>query len=260
MAPRKYTLNEDSFSSISTPEKAYWLGFLTADGCVRENLSTVTLHLKAEDASHLDKLQEALESNYPVKTALRDNSAYASLTVCSKKLVRDLVRLGVHSNKTNNVCPWDEPSELVADYWRGVFDGDGCLTQQRRRGQNQWHLHFVSGSLELAKAFHAVACECSGSRGKLYERNSVFEVAIGGNRKVARFVAFIYRNASVALDRKQRLAEQVLKLRTRNDFAGMSVGALKNLFARFGSWTAVARELGTSRSQVAFLRQRLGLA
>lgn len=260
MAPRQYALNEAFFASVDTPEKAYWLGFLTADGCVREDLGTVTLHLKAEDAGHLDKLQKALGSNYPVKTMLRDNSACVRLTVCSKKLVHDLVRLGVHANKTSDVRPWNAPSGLLADYWRGVFDGDGCLTQQPRYGKNQWQLHFVSGSFELAKAFHAFVRGCTGSAGKLYTRGNKYEVCVGGNRKVQRFVAFVYREAVTALDRKQRLATQILALKTRNDFSTITARTLKELHALTGSWTVVAHKLGTSRSQVMFLRQRLGLA
>ena len=259
MAPRKYTLNEEFFSSIDTPEKAYWLGFLTADGCIREDIGTVTLHLKAEDAEHLDKLQEALNSNYPVETLLRDNSVCATLTVCSQRLVRDLVKLGLHANKTNTVQPWNAPTALLADYWRGVFDGDGCLTQQHRRGQNQWHLCFVSGSPHLGKAFHCFATTCAGSRSKLYSRAGRYETGIGGNRMVQRFVQFVYHRGP-SLDRKVKLAQDVLLApRVRNDWSKLTRDGLQALRAQSKSWQAVADALGTSRSCVSRLRQRLEL-
>lgn len=32
--PRPYAVNQDYFATIDTEEKAYWLGFIAADGCV----------------------------------------------------------------------------------------------------------------------------------------------------------------------------------------------------------------------------------
>ncbi len=32
---RKYFFNQQFFKNIDSEEKAYWLGFLMADGCVR---------------------------------------------------------------------------------------------------------------------------------------------------------------------------------------------------------------------------------
>ncbi len=36
-APQKYKINESIFEEINTPEKAYWLGFLYADGWISKN-------------------------------------------------------------------------------------------------------------------------------------------------------------------------------------------------------------------------------
>ena len=35
--PRKYNFNQDYFENIDTDEKAYWLGFFFADGCITIN-------------------------------------------------------------------------------------------------------------------------------------------------------------------------------------------------------------------------------
>lgn len=32
---RKYNLNENCFETL-TPESAYWIGFIAADGCIKE--------------------------------------------------------------------------------------------------------------------------------------------------------------------------------------------------------------------------------
>lgn len=45
---------------IDTEEKAYWLGFLYADGAVSKNTNTIELSLKSSDISHLEKYKSSL--------------------------------------------------------------------------------------------------------------------------------------------------------------------------------------------------------
>lgn len=53
----KYTYNSNYFNVIDTPEKAYWLGFIAADGCVSINSKTnsgeLTIKLQISDNDHL---------------------------------------------------------------------------------------------------------------------------------------------------------------------------------------------------------------
>lgn len=64
----KYVYNKDYFEKINTSEKAYWLGFLYADGCITrfykgEVLKSMSLEitLKDADCEHLIKFKNALE-------------------------------------------------------------------------------------------------------------------------------------------------------------------------------------------------------
>lgn len=45
----KYNFSESIFQTIDSPEKAYWLGFLYADGSISGNSNSVYLALKEED-------------------------------------------------------------------------------------------------------------------------------------------------------------------------------------------------------------------
>ena len=57
---KKYKLNEHCFDEIDTEEKAYWLGFIAADGCVYKNSNAwrLQINLKSSDKHHLEKFQE----------------------------------------------------------------------------------------------------------------------------------------------------------------------------------------------------------
>lgn len=45
------------FENIDTEEKAYWLGFLYADGCVGSKESKVELSLAEKDLRHMEKFR-----------------------------------------------------------------------------------------------------------------------------------------------------------------------------------------------------------
>ena len=48
---------------IDTEEKAYWLGFIAADGCIGTNRNTIRVDLKIADKSHLEKLRTSISGN-----------------------------------------------------------------------------------------------------------------------------------------------------------------------------------------------------
>ena len=59
--------NNKVFDSIDTEEKAYWLGFLFADGSVSARDNQVELSLSSIDRGHLQKFRRFLESKNEVK-------------------------------------------------------------------------------------------------------------------------------------------------------------------------------------------------
>lgn len=64
---QKYAINHNYFQNIDTPEKAYWLGFLEADGCISKNNTQLTFELQARDELSLYKFRSCLDSSHPVK-------------------------------------------------------------------------------------------------------------------------------------------------------------------------------------------------
>ncbi len=137
----KYDYNKDYFQTIDTSEKAYWLGFLYADGCIvrfykNEILKSMSLEitLSCRDKGHLEKLNRALESNVPIrnkKVSLSEKEYGASrLTINCTKLCYDLIDKGCIPQKSCIIrMPTDDivSKELKKDFLRGYFDGNGCI-------------------------------------------------------------------------------------------------------------------------------------
>jgi intein-encoded DNA endonuclease-like protein len=73
------------------------------------------------------------------KTAIRINDKnIASISITSKQIGKDLLKLGFDSNKTKT---WKQipklPNELYRHFVRGYFDGDGSISLNTRKANNR---------------------------------------------------------------------------------------------------------------------------
>ncbi len=139
----KYTYNKNYFEVIDTHDKAYWLGFLYADGCVHELYNKDKTKIKSmrlaislceTDYYHLEKFKKCIDANIPIKkrsTILNGKTFYYfQIIISCTKLCRDLIDKGCTPRKTYAIkFPNSDivPHEFMKDFLRGLFDGDGCL-------------------------------------------------------------------------------------------------------------------------------------
>lgn len=129
---RKYTINENFFKEINTPEQAYWLGFLDADGYVYRN--KIILALQKQDESTIKKFLTSIGSNKSIKykTVLFDGKKechQAYVSVDSIVMVQDLAKYGCTTKKSLVLAPPTFLSKNLIPYWiLGYMDGDGCVS------------------------------------------------------------------------------------------------------------------------------------
>ena len=57
-----YKYNKKYFEVIDTEEKAYWLGFIAADGNVRKDFLKMRIELNIKDKNHLEKFKKSLDT------------------------------------------------------------------------------------------------------------------------------------------------------------------------------------------------------
>lgn len=205
----------DYFDVIDTAEKAYWLGFLTADGCIHPTPSHpeggyLTIDLGTVDAGHLVKLKKAVGASRNVRKATKRSGtriqSYATLAVGSYGLARGLVAHGLTPRKSATVEPWDGPADLMPHFWRGLFDGDGSLAY---KGPGLYTA-FLCGSEACVRAFQAWARGICGTDATPYFKTGCWYVSIAGRYQVPKLVRAMYGDAPVSLDRKQVIADVIL--------------------------------------------------
>lgn len=66
----RYSVNQEFFKDIDTEEKAYWLGFLYADGCIYKGASKnsyrMQINIQASDSDVLEKFKNSIQANNPI--------------------------------------------------------------------------------------------------------------------------------------------------------------------------------------------------
>lgn len=125
---RKSHVNDRIFESIDTEEKAYWLGFLYADGCVHKfkNSYKIELTLQESDLEHLLKFKDFIDWKESPKH--RDAQKAYRISFGSRKVAEDLINLGCIPNKSLVLTfPDKVPDSLIRHFIRGYFDGDGSI-------------------------------------------------------------------------------------------------------------------------------------
>lgn len=196
---RYNSFDNNAFKIIDNEEKAYWLGFLYADGYVNENKG-IELTLKKDDLDHIEKFKNFMKSDH--KISFREQQQAYRFSIYSKELAADLIKLGCFQNKSLILeFPTEEqvPRELIHHFMRGYFDGDGCISYS----QGQLHFSVIGTELFLQKYEEIILKELNrtkankwGSEGKAYN------IRYGGNVQVSKIYDFLYNNATVYLERK----------------------------------------------------------
>ena len=192
---RKYFFNEDFFETIDTEEKAYWLGFITADGCVYRR--TMKIAIISTDFHHLEKFITCIEGNQVLKYG-KNNEVI--LECNSEKMVADLLKLGIGERKSLTVKPCKQvPKQLLKHYWRGMIDGDGCVFVKAPL------ISFV-GTFEIVDAFRSFCLQYCNSKANIRSHGNIFQLHLGGKHIFYDLVKLFYTDCEMYLDRKKEAA------------------------------------------------------
>lgn len=202
--------NHKAFEDMRDERALYFYGLLLADGCLAKNKSgkhvRVDITLKEEDKYMLQNLLDYIGSDSSIRNASqfdkRTNKTYYanSISFNDSDIVDRLVSYGFEPRKSLNE---KVPPKHIADsrhFWRGLIDGDGCLSKDARLS--------LVGSYDINKAFNdfVEANIDITTKRKVVDRNGLCSVEYSGDdaRRVSKL---LYENSTVSLDRKRFLAE-----------------------------------------------------
>lgn len=218
---RKFQVNQSFFECIDTEAKAYFLGLIATDGYIKDGKTgAVGIQLQYRDKDILETLSALLGGNTDIKKRLVDTALpqggrcqgeHALLTVYSKQMVRDLIELGVGPCKSLTIKPWQAPTsrpDLRTAWWRGCVDGDGWLFHTKR---GEWHVGFC-GSQHMVQGFAEYAKNACGTNAVAVcqPNKNLWSFTVCGTNMPRKLALALYGNATIALERKRLLAEQII--------------------------------------------------
>lgn len=215
---RKYYHDFDYFETINTEEKAYWLGFMYADGYILDNSNRhgqdqFGITLSIVDENHLLKFKKSIGATNPINydNSKKFGKPQAKIVMTSQKTVNDLIKQGCYKKKTLILePPKNITKELIWHFIRGFFDGDGSLTYHKV--QNKYDTYGINITTIYPIAIWLQKITGYGTLIKDKRNDCTWYFNLGGNRQVLSFCNKMYENASIYLDRKY---ERYLELKKK---------------------------------------------
>jgi len=214
-----YSFNEKIFQSDSE-ESFYLAGFIAADGAIqnRKYSKILKISISLKDIDHLEKIKKLFDSNNPIKIyTSKEGYKCCQISLVSKTVCNDLEKFNVINNKTflYTFPKFILNHPLSNHFMRGYLDGDGCLRLiklQKDRTIQQAHFS-VRGTYEFLHNYNAILereCDININTNRVKTYDSTFVINFNGNRQVKNIVEFLYKNASIYLDRKHDKIKHLL--------------------------------------------------
>lgn len=222
--------NHNIFSEES--ERAFYLaGFLAADGCIRISKTNknrdyinhrIVVALAKKDEKFLEQVRDSFDSNNKFNYYTHKLSKYSNdwndcesvkLSITSKQMVDDLVKFGVVSRKslTYTFPEWLKTHPLKHHFIRGYIDGDGSFYLS----SNKKSIVFsVRGTIDFLKTCKTIFENDCNAHTKTIPttQDGIGDFKINSNLVVSRIVDFIYKDATIFLERKYEIAKTVKDL------------------------------------------------
>lgn len=208
---KHYDYDTTYFDCIDTEEKAYWLGFIAADGCVKiseDHCYRLTIVLHVKDVKHIETFLKALHATIPV----RYHGHFAGIGVYCKQIVLSLIKHGIVPRKSLILqWPTTVPQELLRHFLRGYVDGDGCFYNAAGKKAPVARFGFsVLGTEAFLTEARNLLMEQGLHQNKLRQHGSVKCLGYVG-RYGEMVYRFLYDAATVFLERKRDTAERLIK-------------------------------------------------
>ena len=208
---RSYRLNEHYFDEIDTPNKAYILGFLYADGSNCMSKRTISMSLEERDKAILERIRNEIGSERPLEFLDYSNKhdfgyTYKNqyrLLLFSAHMCRTLESHGMVPNKSLVLTFPKIKDELLSHFIRGYFDGDGSVAQGKRETN---FILTITSTNDFCKKVQEIVEKETGINCHIYDasnHNGITKVlATSGKLQVKTFLDWLYKDADLFLERK----------------------------------------------------------
>lgn len=195
------------FDEINSADKAYWLGFIYADGYVIKKEESrnyeLGIELNRNDEYHLQKFNKELGGVHAIYQKhkdlyIADNPEISHvdtsvIRVYSADIVDALEKHGVVQNKTNipNTFPKME-GVFFMDFLRGYVDGDGCIYVSNAYYKSQ--IHITSCYSQVLEYIRKVLLDNYKIQSRVYKENERKHRLYIAQKDILKFLDLLYES------------------------------------------------------------------
>ena len=215
------------FDNIDSDDKAYFLGFIAADGCVytkdNDNIHRrfLSIGIQRRDRYILERLYEFMNKTngrYIYDYMDKNGFEYSSIQIGGNYLLNSLSKYNIIPNKTWSYVPVNLNDDiLMFSFLRGFFDGDGSITNHKYKGLDDKNLLPSAYQISIVGNFDCMLfikeflqkynIKSSMIRDKRKYSHDFYQLIIVENSSIYLFLKHIYKNSVVHLDRKKEIAD-----------------------------------------------------
>ena len=222
---KRHSCNDLFFDKIDSEKKAYWLGYLFADGYNNQKENSVSFSQSEPQEEMVYRFKEDLEATQTIsidkqRTNIIHGKEITSkpahrIKIISKQLSDDLAKHGCIQGKTFTIAFPNIDDQFKSHFIRGYFDGDGSVTNVKNTTGTKAQFNII-GTLdlllgiqeELVKKAGLNAIKISPAR----KDSQVYQLVYGGIENVKKFHSYLYSDSEIYLPKKKNIFESVLKL------------------------------------------------
>lgn len=199
--------DHDYFQYIDNSEKAYWLGFIMADGCVRTDKGyRLSLELANKDKTQLELFKQCIRSNHEITH--RSNRDTCCISLNSQLMVSHLIDLGCVPRKTYNgfinFSLLDE--QYYSDFMRGFTDGDGYIEKNKSKYRIVLTLRAPQLIDDITYILDSIKIHSRVDTLKTYSR-----IVIERKEDFFKTLEWMYFSSDIYLNRKYGICKERLK-------------------------------------------------
>lgn len=221
---RKGLVNREYFKTIDTEEKAYWLGFLIADGSLNKKKYGyhTSFELSIQDKSVVEKFAEDI--SYKGKIYLTNTRA--RLSISDTIFSSELLKYGFSNQKTfNEKFPDKEiiDKSLIKYFILGYFDGDGSIMFYKEKNRVRARFHLVCGNRNFLEKIKEVLEEngIKFSKKSLHKKytgcKDVYELESSSLENIVKIADYFYfNNIYFSMNRKKDKFKEIINHYKKN--------------------------------------------
>lgn len=198
-----------------TNQDCYWAGFLAADGCV-DSEGRIRIYLHIKDIAQLEKFKSYTGKPHKISTSAKypDRCSFEFTDRVMIKWLEDNFNIVPNKSLIYKV-PDNLTKEQYSHFFRGLFDGDGCICESFSNVNSRLATLYASlvGSDDCVKFFsdfNKAELNITGSlqnRGKYTKTGNSFSNIKYSTNKAKVLLKFMYESSTpeTRLDRKYDL-------------------------------------------------------